>query len=86
MFLCVIHFILLIRLLSQYRKERSIDLQLPVTPAPLYVPSAMPEKMEPKFKERVIDHIPQEVKSTVSDTFTKKRKVQRNARTRLDVD
>uniref|UniRef100_A0A182WRB6 WW domain-binding protein 4 n=1 Tax=Anopheles quadriannulatus TaxID=34691 RepID=A0A182WRB6_ANOQN len=70
----------------EVKKERSIDLQLPVTPAPLYVPSAMPEKMEPKFKERVIDHIPQEVKATVSDTFTKKRKVQRNARTRLDVD
>uniref|UniRef100_A0A1Y9H9K1 WW domain-binding protein 4 n=1 Tax=Anopheles farauti TaxID=69004 RepID=A0A1Y9H9K1_9DIPT len=68
------------------KPAQSIDLQLPTAPAPLYVPSAAPEKTEPKFKEKVIDHVPLEAKATVSDSFIKKRKVQRNARQRLDVD
>lgn len=68
------------------RDEKPIDLQLPVVPAPLYVPSAAPEVQQPKFKEKIVDRIPAEVKATVSDAFVKKRKIQRNARQRLDVD
>ncbi|XP_053657890.1 WW domain-binding protein 4 [Anopheles marshallii] len=68
------------------KHEQPMDLQLPVAPAPLYVPSAQPEKVEPKFKEKVIDHVPPEAKATTSDTFMKKRKIQRQSRQRLDVD
>ncbi|XP_035792273.1 WW domain-binding protein 4-like [Anopheles albimanus] len=68
------------------KDEKPIDLQLPVVPAPLYVPSAAPEVQQPKFKEKIVDRIPAEVKATVSDAFVKKRKIQRNARQRLDVD
>uniref|UniRef100_A0A182JV04 WW domain-binding protein 4 n=1 Tax=Anopheles christyi TaxID=43041 RepID=A0A182JV04_9DIPT len=70
----------------EVKQNPPVDLQLPITPAPLYVPSAMPERTEPKFKEKVIDHVPPEAKATVSDAFMKKRKVQRNARQRLDED
>ncbi|XP_035919935.1 WW domain-binding protein 4 [Anopheles stephensi] len=70
----------------EVKREQPVDLQLPVAPAPLYVPSAPPEKTEPKFKEKVIDHVPPEAKATTSDTFVKKRKIQRNCRQRLDVD
>ncbi|XP_052903619.1 WW domain-binding protein 4 [Anopheles moucheti] len=70
----------------QVKQEQPMDLQLPVTPAPLYVPSAQPEKAEPKFKEKVIDHVPLDAKSTTSDTFMKKRKIQRQSRQRLDAD
>uniref|UniRef100_A0A182SRF7 WW domain-binding protein 4 n=1 Tax=Anopheles maculatus TaxID=74869 RepID=A0A182SRF7_9DIPT len=70
----------------EVKREQPIDLQLPVAPAPLYVPSAAPEKTEPKFKEKIIDHVPPEAKATTSDTFVKKRKIQRNSRQRLDVD
>lgn len=68
------------------KDEKPIDLELPVAPAPLYVPNIAPENPQPKFKEKIVDHIPNEVKATVSDTFMKKRKVQRNARQRLDND
>lgn len=70
----------------EVKKEQPIDLQLPAAPAPLYVPSVLPEKTEPKFKEKVIDHVPPETKATTSDTFTKKRKIQRQSRQRLDTD
>ncbi|XP_052871774.1 WW domain-binding protein 4 [Anopheles cruzii] len=68
------------------RDEKPVDLQLPVVPAPLYVPSVAPEAPQPKFKEKVVDHVPAEVTATVSDAFVKKRKFQRNVRQRLDVD
>uniref|UniRef100_A0AAG5D2B8 WW domain-binding protein 4 n=1 Tax=Anopheles atroparvus TaxID=41427 RepID=A0AAG5D2B8_ANOAO len=70
----------------EIKDEKPIDLELPNAPAPLYVPNIAPENPEPKFKEKLLDHIPTEAKATVSDTFTKKRKVQRNARQRLDND
>uniref|UniRef100_A0A182NQ28 WW domain-binding protein 4 n=1 Tax=Anopheles dirus TaxID=7168 RepID=A0A182NQ28_9DIPT len=67
------------------KQAQPMDLQLPITPAPLYVPSVAPEKTEPKFKEKIIDHVPLEAKATTSDSFMKKRKVQRNTRQRLDI-
>uniref|UniRef100_A0A182LZM4 WW domain-binding protein 4 n=1 Tax=Anopheles culicifacies TaxID=139723 RepID=A0A182LZM4_9DIPT len=70
----------------EVKQEKPVDLQLPVVPAPLYIPSALPEKPEPKFKEKVIDHVPPETKATTSDTFIKKRKIQRQSRQRLDID
>uniref|UniRef100_A0A182P7N5 WW domain-binding protein 4 n=1 Tax=Anopheles epiroticus TaxID=199890 RepID=A0A182P7N5_9DIPT len=70
----------------EVKQECSIDLQLPATSAPLYVPRVIPEKVEPKFKEKVIDQLPPESKVSTSDNFMKKKKIQRNARQRLDVD
>ncbi|XP_055532566.1 WW domain-binding protein 4 [Wyeomyia smithii] len=69
------------------RQETPVDLQLPVVPEPLYVPSVAPETVpERKFKEKVIDYIPADEKSSLNDGFFKKRKVARNARQRLDTD
>lgn len=69
-----------------FREEQPVDLELPAVPEPLYVPSAAPEVPEKKFKEKTISHIPADEKSALNDTFFKKRKVNRNARQRLDVD
>ncbi|XP_053687988.1 WW domain-binding protein 4 [Sabethes cyaneus] len=69
------------------RQETPVDLQLPVVPEPLYVPSVQPEAVpERKFKEKVINHIPGDEHSSLNEGFFKKRKVARNARQRLDTD
>lgn len=68
------------------REEQPVDLELPAVPEPLYVPSAVPEVPERKFKEKTISHIPADERSALNDTFFKKRKVNRSARQRLDVD
>lgn len=70
----------------EHRDEKPVDLELPAVPEPLYVPSVAPEVPERKFKEKVISHIPGDEKSSLNDTFFKKRKVARCARQRLDVD
>lgn len=70
----------------EHREEQPVDLELPAVPEPLYVPSAVPDVPERKFKEKTVSHIPGDEKSALNDTFFKKRKVNRNARQRLDVD
>ncbi|XP_053679096.1 WW domain-binding protein 4, partial [Anopheles nili] len=70
----------------EVKKEQPVDLQLPFKATPLYIPSTIPEDKEQQFKEKIVDHVPLEVKATVSATFVKKRKVQRNARNRIETD
>ncbi|XP_055592387.1 WW domain-binding protein 4 [Uranotaenia lowii] len=70
----------------EHREVKPVDLELPAVPEPLYVPSAAPEVPERKFKEKVITLVPGDEKSALNDKFFKKRKVQRNARQRLDTD
>ncbi|XP_058835524.1 WW domain-binding protein 4 [Topomyia yanbarensis] len=70
----------------EHREEKVVDLELPAVPEPLYVPSVTPVVPERRFKEKVIDYIPANEKSSLDDGFFKKRKVARNARQRLDTD
>ncbi|XP_055626566.1 WW domain-binding protein 4 [Toxorhynchites rutilus septentrionalis] len=70
----------------EHREVKPVDLELPVVPEPLYVPSVAPEVPVRKFKEKIVEYIPADAKSSLNDTFFKKRKVTRNARQRLDDD
>lgn len=72
--------------MQTFREEHSVDLQLPITHEPKYVPtvSAEPEPVMRQFKEKTVVSLDD---TSVPDSF-KKRKFanKRNVRQRLDED
>uniref|UniRef100_U5EYC2 Putative precatalytic spliceosome n=1 Tax=Corethrella appendiculata TaxID=1370023 RepID=U5EYC2_9DIPT len=72
-----------------HKQAKQVDLQLPKQQEPLYVAKVTnePEKIDRKFKEKVIDSIPADVSSSLNEVFVKKRKFSgRNARQRTNDD